>query len=154
MTVHRFTVVLEPHGVTAAVMTLPDEISSALGTRSRLSVRGTINGVAFRNSVMPTGDGSFYMAANRQIREQAGVTPGDTIDVELEPDLEPRIVEVPDDLREVLAAEPDVAAAFERMPVSHRRDYVEWITEAKRPETRERRVAKAVEMIREGRRQR
>jgi uncharacterized protein YdeI (YjbR/CyaY-like superfamily) len=84
----------------------------------------------------------------REIREGASVEAGDTVDVEIELDTEPRTVALPDDL--AAALDEEARATFDRMAYTHRREYVEWITEAKRPETRTRRVAKAAELIRDG----
>jgi uncharacterized protein YdeI (YjbR/CyaY-like superfamily) len=92
--------------------------------------------------------GEYYLPVKRENREAAGVEAGDEVEVELAPDTEPRTVEVPDDLRRALEAEPDAAARFDAMAYTHRREYVEWVTEAKRPETRERRIAAALERIR------
>ncbi len=83
-------------------------------------------------------------------RAAAGVGVGDAFDVEIALDTAPREIEVPPDLADVLAAEPAAAAAFDRLSFSHRREYVQWITEAKRPETRARRVAGTVDRLREG----
>ncbi len=76
---------------------------------------------------------------------------GDTVDVTIELDEEPRVVEVPDDLAVALAADADATAAFDRLSYSHRREYVEWIDEAKRAETRARRISATVERLRAGR---
>jgi hypothetical protein len=129
---------------------LPFDPREALG-EARPAVRGSVNGTPFRARISTYG-GEFMLLLNREIREAAGIGPGDTVDVELERDTEPRTVEVPNDL--AAALDDEARAAFDRMSYTHRREYVDWITEAKRPETRERRVAKAVELIREGRQQR
>jgi uncharacterized protein YdeI (YjbR/CyaY-like superfamily) len=87
---------------------------------------------------------------NRANRAAAGVAAGDAVTVELELDDEPRTVEVPDDVRAALAGDEEAAAAFERLSYTHQREYVEWITEAKREETRARRLAKTLDRLREG----
>jgi uncharacterized protein YdeI (YjbR/CyaY-like superfamily) len=85
------------------------------------------------------------------VRQAAGAEAGDTVEVELELDTAPREVEVPDALRRALAGDPVAGAAFERLAYTHRKEYARWIEEAKRDETRERRVAQALEMLRDGR---
>jgi Bacteriocin-protection, YdeI or OmpD-Associated/Domain of unknown function (DUF1905) len=118
---------------------------------ARPPVRGTVNGFAFRGRVAKYG-GQYLLGFRREIREGAGITEGDVVELALELDTEPREVEVPPDLE--AAFDNETRAAFERMSYSHRKDYADWIEEAKRPETRARRVAKAVEMIRAGKPQR
>jgi hypothetical protein len=118
---------------------------------ARPPVRGTLNGLPFRGRIAKY-DGEYMLGFRREIREGASVAAGDTVDVEIELDTEPRTVDVPDDL--AAALDEEARATFDRMAYTHRREYVEWINEAKRPETRTRRVAKAVELIREGKPQR
>ena len=115
--------------------------------RARPPVRGTINGSPLRSTIAKYGD-DYFLVINRKVREAAGVAAGETVDVELELDTEPRIVRVPKDLAGAL--DKETRGAFDRMSYTHRREYVEWIDEAKREDTRRRRIAKAVELIGEG----
>ena len=115
--------------------------------RARPPVRGTINGSPLRSTIAKYGD-DYFLVINRKVREAAGVAAGETVDVELELDTEPRIVRVPKDLAGAL--DKETRAGFDRMSYTHRREYVEWIEEAKREETRRRRIANAVELIGEG----
>ena len=117
-----------------------------------MAVKGNVNGVAIRSSLMPQGDGSHILVVNRSIRAQAGADVGDTVRVTLERDTAPRTVETPPDLKSALA-EGDIApSAFEGMSYSHQKEYVDWIESAKRPATRARRIARAVSMIQQNRR--
>lgn len=118
---------------------------------ARPPVRGTVNGYPFRGRIAKYGD-SYMLGFRREVREGAGIAEGDTVDLELELDTEPREVEVPPDLAS--AFDDEARAGFERMSYTHRKEYIDWIAEAKRPETRARRVAKAVDMIRDGKPQR
>ena len=95
--------------------------------------------------------GEFLLGLSRAVRQAAGAEAGDTVKVELELDTAPREVVVPEALARALAEDSVAGAAFEGLAYSHRKDYARWIDEAKREETRERRVAQAVEMLREGR---
>ena len=106
----------------------------------------TVNGYTWRTSVTRM-KGEFLLGLNREVREGAGVRAGDDVEVAVELDTAPREVEVPEALAAALAARPDAAAAFERMAFTHRKEYARWVAEAKREETRERRVQQAVEMI-------
>jgi Bacteriocin-protection, YdeI or OmpD-Associated/Domain of unknown function (DUF1905) len=118
---------------------------------ARPPVRGTVNGYAFRGRIAKYG-GKYMLGFKRELREGAEIEEGDVLDLDLELDTEPREVDVPADLK--AAFDDEAWAAFERMSYTHRKEYADWIEEAKRPETRARRVAKAVEMIREGKTQR
>jgi hypothetical protein len=147
VSVHRFEAVLggETGGLPGVV--LPAEVAAAMGGRARIPVAGTIAGVAFRGSTMPMGDGRHCVGFRNEIRAQAGVSDGDTVTIEIARDDAPRTVEVPADLAAALAADPAVQAAFDAMSYTHRREWAAAV--AKRPETRERRVAQAVAAARE-----
>jgi uncharacterized protein YdeI (YjbR/CyaY-like superfamily) len=85
------------------------------------------------------------------VREAAGVEAGDTVPVVLALDTEERTVEVPEDLATALAGDAEAKAAFDRLAYTHRKEFARWVGEAKKVETRERRAAQALEMLREGR---
>lgn len=118
---------------------------------ARPPVQGTVNGYPFRGRIAKYG-GTYLLGFKRELREAADIEEGDVLDLDLELDTEPREVEVPTDLE--AAFDEKTRTAFERMSYTHRKEYADWIEEAKRPETRKRRVAKAVELIREGKPQR
>jgi hypothetical protein len=149
MSVHRFETVLgaEDSGVFIEV---PLDVPAVFG-RARAPVRGTINGHPFRSTVAVYG-GRYYLPVNRTLREAAGVAAGDAVVVELEPDDQPRTVEPPEDLAAALDADTEARAAFDGLSFTHQREYAEWVAEAKRAETRRRRVEQAVQMLRDGRR--
>jgi hypothetical protein len=137
--------VVEAAGRGGHVVELPLDVPALFGAR-RPPVRGTVNGAPFRSTIAVYG-GRYLLGLNREVRETAGgVGAGDTVVIELGRDDEERTVEVPDDLRAALDA--DLLAFFDSLSFTHRREYVEWIEEAKREETRRRRVEKAVELLR------
>jgi len=145
----RFEAELLVEGRTATYVVVPLDVRAVFG-RARPPVRARINGAEIRTTLAPYGD-RWYMPVNRALRAAAGVAAGETVAVELEPDDEPRSVTVPDDLAAALAAGPAAAwERFESLSFSHRREYVEWIEEAKRPGTRARRIAGALERLVEG----
>jgi hypothetical protein len=145
----KFKAVLEPRGPAAAVV-LDDAQVAAVGEGAkRFPVAATVNGFTWRTSVARMG-GEFLLGFPREVREKAGVQAGDEIDLILALDAAPREVEVPPILAQALAADPAAAAAFEGMAFTHRKEYVRWVTEAKKDETRQRRVEQAVTMIRDG----
>jgi hypothetical protein len=128
---------------------LPAEVAAAMGGRARIPVMGTINGAAFRGSTMPMGDGRHCVGFRRAIQVQARVEVGDTVAIEIDRDDAPRTVDLPEDLAAALAAEPGARAAFDAMSYTHRREWAEAIDGAKRPETRARRIAQAVDAARD-----
>jgi hypothetical protein len=145
----RFRARLQPRGPAAAVV-LDEAQAAAVGEGAkRFPVVATVNGYTWRTSVMRMG-GEFLVGLSREVRDGAGVQAGDEAEVSIELDLTPREVDVPEALAVALAADPQAAASFERMAFTHRKEYARWIAEAKRAETRQRRVAQALEMIRAG----
>ena len=148
--VHRFETRVEPHGKTATFFHVPPQVMEALGPNKRVPVRVTVNGYAYRSTVAPMG-GEFLLPLNRENRAGAGVAAGEVVEVAIERDDEPRVVEVPEDLAAALEADEAAGTAFAGLSYSHQREYTQWITEAKRAETRARRVAQALERLRQGR---
>jgi hypothetical protein len=145
----RFTTTLVPRGPAAAVV-LDDAQVAAVGEGAkRFPVVATVNGYTWRTTVTRMG-GEFLLGLNRAVRQDAGVEAGDTVEVKLELDSAPREVEVPTPLADALAGDPDARAAFDRLSYTNRKEFARWIDEAKRDETRRRRLAKAVEMLRQG----
>jgi Bacteriocin-protection, YdeI or OmpD-Associated/Domain of unknown function (DUF1905) len=134
----------------AAAVVLDEERVAAVGEGAkRFPVLATVNGYTWRTSVMRMG-GEFLVGLNRQVREQAGVQAGDRVAVKLELDTAPREVDVPYPLEAALAVDDVARATFEAMAYTHRKEFAQWVDEAKREETRRRRVVKAVEMLRQG----
>ncbi len=145
----RFKTTLAARGPAAAVV-LDDEQVAELGEGAkRFPVRATVNGYSWRTSVARMR-GEVLVGLNRSVRAAAGVEAGADVDVTLELDTEPREVEVPEALADALAHDPAAGAAFAALSFTHRKEYARWIEEAKRDETRERRVAQALERLRQG----
>jgi hypothetical protein len=130
---------------TWTTLDIPPEVSASFETKQRFPVRITIGGHTFRSSAMPWGDGRFYLVINKEMQRAAGVGPGDTVTITLEPDDEPREVDVPEVLQARLNETPGAADGWNELPYSARKEYVDWILEAKREETRERRAQRAAE---------
>ena len=149
MGVIRFRARLQPRGPAAAVV-LDDAQVAAVGEGAkRFPVAATVNGYTWRTSVARMG-GEFLLGLSREVRAGAGVQAGDDVDVTIELDVAPREVEIPEALAAAMAADPHARASFESMAPTHRKEYARWIAEAKREETRQRRVHQALEMIRAG----
>jgi bifunctional DNA-binding transcriptional regulator/antitoxin component of YhaV-PrlF toxin-antitoxin module len=149
--VDRFKAILGGAEGEAPTVELPFDAKERFG-KARAPVRGTVNGTAFRTTVAVYG-GVYMVAFDKELRERAGVAIGDEVEVTLAPDDEPRTVELPSALADALDEDAEAKAAYEALSYTHRREYAEWIADAKREETRARRVGKAVEMLREGARE-
>lgn len=128
---------------------VPPEVVAGLGAGKRPPVVVTINGKSYRSSIAVMG-GQNLIAVSEHNREFTGVSAGDTVEVHVELDTQPRIVEVPDDLAAALAAEPDAQAFYATLSYSSQRRYVEPLADAKTAETRARRIAKVVADLKAG----
>jgi Domain of unknown function (DUF1905)/Bacteriocin-protection, YdeI or OmpD-Associated len=136
-------------GSSVAALRAPFDVVEVFGTRARVPVRGTINGFPFRSSLMPMG-GCHRMVVNETIRDGAGVKAGDTVTVVLERDVAERVVEVPALLKKELAKSKAAQANWETLSFTHQKEIARSITEAKLEETRTRRLAKAIDILKTG----
>ena len=127
---------------------IPFDVRKAFGSKARVPVKGTVNGFAFRNFLMPEGNGKHCMMFNKALQAGANARAGDTVAVVLEVDTAPRTVTIPPDLKKAFTELPECKAAFFRFAYTNQKDFVNWITEAKRPETRAKRVEKCLELLR------
>jgi hypothetical protein len=146
----RFRAKILQSGKTAAGIEVPEKVVAALGSSKRPPVRATINSFTYRTSVASMG-GKFMLGVPPEFREGAGVAAGDTVDIELELDTEPREVSIPPDLAAALARDARAKKFFDGLNYSNKRRLVIPIEATKSPETRERRIAKTVEQLRDGR---
>lgn len=134
------TAILQAEGLDATGISVPLEVVSSLGKGKKPPVKVTLNGYTYRSTVAAYGD-VFMLPLAKEHRNAAGVTAGDQVDVTLELDLEPRTVEMPDDLAAALAEKPGARAAFDALSYTTRKEYVRQVESAKAQETRERRIA-------------
>jgi bifunctional DNA-binding transcriptional regulator/antitoxin component of YhaV-PrlF toxin-antitoxin module len=139
----RFRATVELHGKTATGIEVPAAVVAELGHGQRPPVTATLNGHSYRTMVGSRG-GRFLIPVSAQVRQDAGITAGDVVDVDVELDDAPRTVTVPDDLAAALAADAAAGAAFARMSYSHQLQHVLAVEGARTAETRQRRIAKAV----------
>ena len=145
----EFRAPLQSRGPAAAVVLDDAQVAEVGEGARRFPVVATVNGYTWRTSVARMG-GEFLVGLSREVRQGAGVAAGDQVDVILELDGAPREVEVPAALAAALAGDAQARAAFEKLAFTHRKEYARWVAEAKREETRERRVQQALEMIKAG----
>jgi hypothetical protein len=145
MPAKRFTVGLERVQKTATMFRVPFDLKEAFG-KARPPVKVTIRGYTWRTTPGVYG-GVGYVGVNREVKAATGVDAPDRVRVTMELDTEPRTVRVPPDLRAALRDDGAGEAAFAKLSFTHRREYVEWVEEAKRPETRARRIAETVDRV-------
>jgi hypothetical protein len=146
----RFHTTLLQSGKTAVGMQVPDEVVEALGAGKRPPVRVTINGYTYRNTIAVMG-GVYMVGVSAENREKARVAGGDEVDVDIELDTEPRELSMPPDFSAALNGEPEAKRFFETLSYSRRQALVLPIDQAKTPDTRQRRIDKALMALREGR---
>ena len=146
----RFRTTIEQSGKTATGIRVPDEVVEALSAGKRPAVRLTINGFTYRSTVAVM-DGAYMVGVSAENRAGAGVAGGDEVDVDVELDTDPREVTVPADFAAALDAEPAARRTFDGLSYSNRRWHVLQIEGAKTDETRRRRIARSIELLREGR---
>lgn len=139
----RFRTEVELHGKTATGLPVPAEVVAGFGVGKKPPVLVTIGGYTYRTTVAVYG-GAYMLALSAANRAAAGVFAGDTIEVDLELDVAERTVTVPDDLAAAMADRPGARAAFDALSFTNRRERVDAVEGAKRPETRERRISKIV----------
>lgn len=147
---HAFTAKLEAAGG-GAFVAVPLDVEAIWG-KKRVKVVATFNGEPYRGSLVRMGGPCHMLIVVKQIRERIGKAPGDMVDVTVREDDEPRLVAVPPDFAAALDQAPESRAFFDALSFTHRREYVAWITEAKREATRATRIQRAVEMLRESKR--
>lgn len=151
-----FDVLLElpEGGRETATFIVPFDAAAEFGARGQIRIRGTYTfegrRVDYRSSLFPIGDGRHYTVVNRPQREAIGAKADDTIHVTMALDTEERIVDVPDDLAALLEQHPAAAGAWGTMTYSAQKEYVDWINDAKRPETRQRRLTTTIERVTAG----
>jgi hypothetical protein len=143
----RFQSAVELGGKTATGIRIPDEVIESLGSSKRPPVAVTINGHTYRTTAVRMG-GQFFVPLSAENREAAGVAAGDDITVDIEADTAPREVTMPDDL--AAAMDDGARTAYDGLSYTHRKEWVRWVEEAKKPETRATRIEKTVAGLRAG----
>jgi hypothetical protein len=149
----RFRATVELGGKTATGIEVPEDVVAALGSGNRPPVTVSLGGHTYRTTVARMG-GRFLVPLSAENRTAAGVAAGDEVDVDIEADTGPREVTVPGDLAAALAQDGTARATFDALSYTHRKEWVRWIEEAKKAETRASRLAKTVESLHAGKRAR
>ena len=132
-----------------AFVTFPYDLKELYGIGNLIPVKAMFDRVEYRGSIAKMG-GTAILILRKDVRAKLGKGPGDTVNVKIEVDSEPRPVEIPPELQVALDGDLDARSKFESMAHSHRREYAGWVGEAKKEETRLRRASRAIDMIKQG----
>lgn len=146
----RLTLPLQPFGPAGAFVLTDEQVAAISPGPKVFPVKVTVNGHTFALRLSRMA-GQNCIGLRREVRDAAGLTLGETVEVEISADAAPRTVEVPADLAAALAENPSAAQAFDALAYSHRKEFARWVGEAKREQTRAERVATTVEMVLAGR---
>ena len=145
---YKFTARIEAGDRGGAFLFFPYDVEKEFGTKGRVPVKATIDGVSYTGSLIKYGAPQHMLGVEKVIRQQIGKGPGDRVEVVLKKDDDVREVEVPPAFKTLMKKE-GLLTFFESLSYTHRKEYCRWITEAKKEETRARRLEKAVEMLRD-----
>ena len=148
-----FTATIQNAGGGGAFVEVPFDVEAAFGSK-KPKVKAIIEGVPYRGILTRMGTESHLLIVLKEIREKIGKTFGDEVTITVEPDTEPRVIEIPPDLKKEFKTAKDAKAFFEKLSYTHQREYVLWINEAKREETRHNRIVKTIEMLKQGKKAR
>jgi uncharacterized protein DUF1905/bacteriocin resistance YdeI/OmpD-like protein len=132
-----------------AYLVFPFDTEKEFGTRGKVPVHATLDGVPERSALFRYGPPQHLLVVRKAVREQIGKKPGDTVAVVVWKDDEIRTLEVPAEFKTRME-QTKLLPFFETLSYTHRKEYCRWITEAKKEETRQNRLAKAIEMLRKG----
>lgn len=146
---HTFTAVIQNAGGGGAFVEVPFDVEQAFGSK-KPKVKALIEGVPYRGTLVRMGMEGYLLLVLKSVREQIGKTFGDEIKVTVEADAEERVVTVPAELKRAFRSDKEAKAIFEKLTYTHRREYVNWINEAKKEETLRNRIVKTIEMLKEG----
>jgi hypothetical protein len=149
---YTFRAVIEEAGNGGAYVTIPFDAEQAFG-KKRVKVLAIIEGVPYRGSLVRMGTEHHLLPVLKAIRQQTGKAIGDEIEVTVEEDTLPRQVAVPADLAQALESDASGKDFFQRLSYTHQKEYVAWVEEAKRSETRQARIIKTIEMLKQGKRE-
>ncbi|HLY41010.1 MAG TPA: YdeI/OmpD-associated family protein [Terracidiphilus sp.] len=143
---YKFKALIEDAGGGGACVLFPFDTEKEFGTRGQVPVKAMFDGVSYTGTMIKYGRPQHMLPVMKNIRAQIGKGPGDTVEVVVARDTSERAVEVPPEFAKLLKKEK-LLPFFDNLSYTHRKEYVRWITDAKKEETRTRRLAKAVEMM-------
>ncbi|MGE5498489.1 MAG: YdeI/OmpD-associated family protein [Syntrophothermus sp.] len=146
---HKFTAVIESGQGGGAFVSIPFDVEQAFG-KKRVKIKAAIDGEPYRGLLVRMGTPCHILGVLKEIREKTGKNIGDSVQVVIEEDLDPRVIEVPDDLQKLFKSNPQAESFFEKLSYTHQKEYVKWIGEAKKDETRLNRLEKTIDLLLKG----
>ncbi len=149
MSKRKFQAIIEHNGTGGMYIIVPFDVEKEYG-KKRVKILAKIETEYYRGSLVRMGSPDHILLIKKDIRNIIGKTEGDMVNIELEEDTKPRVVKVPKDFQILLNSNPCVNIFFLNLAYTHKREYVKWIEEAKKEETRIRRMNKAIKMMNEG----
>ena len=150
---HTFTATIQDAGGGGEFVEAPFDVEAAFGSK-KPKVKALIDGVPYRGTLVRMGTDCHLLLILKSIREQIGKNFGDKVKITVEPDIEPRLIDVPTELKKAFKIEKEAKACFDKLSYTHQREYVQWINDAKREETRQARLLKTIEMLKKSRKAR
>lgn len=145
----QFTAVIKQHeGNNGAFIEPPFDVEEVFGAK-RVKVLATFDGVEYRGSLVRMS-GCYMLGMTQEIRKKIGKDFGDTVEVTITKDEEERVIELPPDLSEALSHNPEAQKTYDKLSYTGKKDYVLWITGAKKMATRADRITKAIELLMDG----
>ncbi|MGB3863085.1 MAG: YdeI/OmpD-associated family protein [Candidatus Aminicenantaceae bacterium] len=147
--VYEFDGQLKKHeNLNATFIEFPYDVEKEFGTRGQVKILVRFDGVEYRGSLAKMGHHCHRVVVTQAIRKKISKQPGDMVHVALQMDDQPWEADIPAEFKEVLSADLNIAAFFDTLSYTHQKEYARWIAEAKKEETRQRRLNEAVEMLR------
>jgi hypothetical protein len=128
----------------------PYDVQQEFGTKGQVKVIATFDGYPYRGSLVKMGQDCHHIGITKPIRAAIGKNPGDMVHVVIRQDTEPRVVEVPEDLKQLLQDHAEAEAIFQKLSYTNQKAYVQWIISAKKEETRQKRMKEAIEKLLQG----
>jgi hypothetical protein len=148
----KFIATIEkPSNIDGAYVTIPFDVKTVFGRSGLIKVKAKFDGYAYRGVLSNMGTGGHILILRKDVRAAIGKNPGDLVTVEVEEDSEPRIVDVPEDLKTILKKNKKASAFYDSLSFTNRKEYAVWISSAKKQETRDKRLTETIKKLLEGR---
>ncbi len=149
---YTFTATIQNAGGGGAFVEIPFDVEKEFGSK-RPRIKAFIEGVPYRGTLVRMGSECHMLLILKGIREQVGKTFGDEIKIVVEADVEPRVVEIPADLMKEFKKDKTAKANYDKLAYTHQKEYVKWIEESKKKETRQNRIVKTLEMLKQNKKE-
>jgi hypothetical protein len=146
---YKFQATVQPAGGNGAYILFPFDVQEEFGTNARIPVKASFDGVPYTGSLIKYGNPLHMLPVLKHIREKLRKGPGETVSIVIVRDTSVRSVEVPSDFGRAMST-AKVRSRFDELSYTHRKEYCRWITDAKREQTRQTRIANAVRMLKDG----